>query len=248
VKATARRRALIAGHTESDASPDRGAQENQGHKLRTYILGPGLAEPFEIGARLMAILAFPSAAEEDAMFKAADALCANNVRVSCEAIPGRAAGLREIFADYAAIDDKESRRRLRTFRRRLHDRMIASRMSLGFLEQGFTKIEPRLPASMARLSLNELSNLVLSQSRESVAENVEKRAWRETLPVVHIAAAYQWVTRTFGGADAAYGVELQDLDFHRLVIATAEIHERLVLADRRFGIAPDRLVRLRWVE
>ena len=48
---------------------------------------------------------------------------------------------------------------------------------------------------MQRLSLNELSKLVLSQSGESNSENVERRAWRETLPVIHLAAAMQIAAR-----------------------------------------------------
>jgi hypothetical protein len=197
---------------------------------------------------LMAILAFPGGAEEKAFKRAVEALCAQNINVTCATMPADTAKIREIYPDYAGIDDGEIRRRLRTLKRRLNDRMIASRMSLGFLQEAVTDQPAVLPPGMPRLSLNALSMLVLDQSRESVPENVEKRAWRESLPVIHIAAAYQVLMRACEIEGEPFDPDLQNLDAHRRVVRIAEIHEQLVLADKRFGIAPEKLVRLRWVE
>jgi len=216
--------------------------------MRSYVLGPSKFEPFEIGAFLTAVMAFPSPAEEDAMQEAASALCAGTIRASCDADPADAARVRRLYPEYAEIDARECRRRLRTLKRRLKDRMIASRMSLGFFKEGMTSRPARLPPEMARLSLNELSKLVLEESRESVADNVERWAWRETLPVIHIAAAYQFLLRACSAEGTPYGHDLEDLEAHRIIVEMAGINEQLVLADRRFGIAPDKLVRLLWVE
>src|ERR1700694_593205 len=97
-----------------------------------YLLDSSQFEPFEIGAALIAILAFPASHEIDARRQAFEALCADMVRATYEAEPEKAAGLRERFPTYAAIDARESRRRLRTLRRRLQDRMVAARMALGY--------------------------------------------------------------------------------------------------------------------
>jgi hypothetical protein len=216
--------------------------------MRVYDLGPSLLEPFEIGALLYAVLAFPAEHEQGDLAKAAEALCADVIRLTGEARPTEAANCMSAFPGYAQIDARESRRRLRTFNRRLDDRRIASRMSLGFFQQGWTGRPPELPAGMKRLSLNQLSELVLSESRESVPENVEKRAWRESLPVIHIAAAYQWAVRAASAAGRPLSLDLQELEVHQFIVALARMHEELVLADSRFGIAPEKLVRLRWVD
>ena len=216
--------------------------------MRVFNVGPGMGEPFEIGAFLSAAMAFPLEAEDEMRMKAADALCAQNVRVTYEAYPETASELKATYPRYAEIDIKEERRRLRTLKKRLDNRMIASRMSLGFFEEGLTKRPARLPPCMRRHSLNELTNLVLDQSGESDPENVEKRTWRRSLPVISLATAYQVVMRYSDAGGIPFSSDLQDLGTHRRVVKVAEIHEQVVLSDRRFGIAPDKLIRFRWVE
>src|SRR5208282_4703115 len=160
---------------------------------------------FETGAILLSILAFPAPAEEEASKKAAEALCADVLRVTVANYPDRAADWRVAYPVYAVIDKAESRRRLRTLRRRLRDRMVASRMSLGFFEEGITGRPARLPPAMLRLSLNQLSELVQSQSGESITENIERRAWRDSRPVIHLAAAMQIVIRAMAPDQEAVG-------------------------------------------
>lgn len=216
--------------------------------MRVYKLDPNLLEPFEIGARLTAVVAFPGAGEDEARSKAEEALCAKLVRITFETFPETTEDLRERFPLYYSIDPKEAGRRLRTLRRRLDDRMIAGRMSLGFLEEAITKKPPRLPDGMPRLSLNELSKLVQREARQSDPENVERRVWRQTLPVIHLAAAYQVLLRGADGQGQPLSQDLQDLDAHRRVVSLAQFHEEVVLADERFNITPENLVRLRWEE
>jgi hypothetical protein len=210
-------------------------------------LDSGRLEPFEIGARLLALVAYPAAEELDGRKEAAEALCAETIRATCAEYPENAPQWREAYPTYSAIDDRETRRRLRTFPRRLNHRMLAARMSLGFLEQGLTGESPRLPDGMQRLSLNELSKLVMVQTHQSHAENIEHRIWRATRPVIHIASAMQVIARASGSISNDIGYPLDDFPLHRLVIEWAEFHEKLILADSRFGVKPDDLVRVRLV-
>ena len=71
--------------------------------------------------------------------------------------PDGAAEWYSVYPNYAAITMAESRRRLRVFECRLRDRMVAAKMSLAYFGQGITKHPAKLPPSMARLSVNELS-------------------------------------------------------------------------------------------
>jgi hypothetical protein len=209
------------------------------------LLDPTRSEPFEIGASLLSILAFPGPAEEGARKGAADALCAEALRKTIAADPEHAVEWRAAYPGYTAIDASESRRRLRTLARRLRDRMIASRMSLGFLQEALAKQPARLPASMSRLSINELSKLVLDQSGESDPENVEKRVWRQSLPVIHLAAAMQIVARAMGADLERYGYVLDNAPLHAAVIYLAQVYEHIVFSDPRFGKRRDQLIRIR---
>ena len=212
---------------------------------RTITLDSNLLEPFEIGALLLAILAFPGPKEEDLCKKAAEALCGMQVRVTIAAENDIAGNWNTAYPNYAAIDESESRRRLKTFNRRLRDRMIASRMSLGFFQEGFVKRPAKLPALMQRHSLNDLSELVLSQSGQTYPENVEHRIWRKSLPVIHLAAAMQIAARALTPDDAEFGYPLDNGPLHQAVIQLAQLHEEIALSDQRFGQKRDELIRIR---
>ena len=67
--------------------------------------------------------------------------------------------------------------------------MIAARMAIAFLKVASTGAMPTLPAGVKRLSVNELSVMVLADAEQADPENVETRIWRHSLPVLHIAAA-----------------------------------------------------------
>ena len=124
--------------------------------------------------------------------------------------------------------------------------MVAARMSFAFFGEGLTGQPAKLPPSMRRLSLNELSKLVLSQSGQSDPENVERRPWRDARPVIHLAAAMQLAAMIFSRRqDAAFGYNIHDSDLHSFTVSLAELHEQIVLSDQRFGVQADSLIRIR---
>jgi hypothetical protein len=145
--------------------------------MPTLTLDPNL-EPFEVGARLFAVLAFPSPAEEAARADAANAWCAEVIARTAAADPALGQQLRHGFSEYAALDERDIKRRLRTARRRFRDRMVAARMARAFVIEALTGVPAELPAGMPRLSLNQLSELVKREAGQHEPENVEKRTWR----------------------------------------------------------------------
>ncbi len=202
---------------------------------------------FEIGAGLFGTLAWPGPNDYDAQWKAAEALCARTIRLTCEAHPNRAEYWRSTYPEYAAVDEKECRRRLRTFVRRLRDRMTAARMALGYLQEARTGQPAILAAGMARLSLNELSKLVMSERGLTEPEMLERHVWRQSLPVIHLAAAFQMVGRmcAIDGLQFACGYPLDDANIHAAIINLAADYEQVVLGDKRFGVDPGVLIRVR---
>jgi hypothetical protein len=218
-----------------------------GKAPRQYTFDFTKQASFEIGAWLMAILAFPADGEVELRREAAEGLCADAVRMTCVADPTNAAAWQAEYPVYAAIDPREQRRRLRTLLNRLKRGMQAARMSLGFLEEGVSGGKARLPPGMAKLNIDSLSRLLQDQSYESDPHNLEHRVWRKTRPVIHLAAAFQMVARYASpepGRDDV-GYPLANGDLHQAVIDLAGRYEPIVLADKRFGIRPDMLIRLR---
>ena len=205
-----------------------------------YILDPAKLEAFEIGAWLMAILAFPGPDEAAGRREAAEAWGADAVRVSCAADPSRIQEFHDHFPVYAAIDIREQKRRLRTFSGRLRRRMVAARMSLGFLEEAITGERAKLPAGMANMSLDALCRLVQRQTSESDPQNLEHRVWRSSRPVIHLAAAVQIVLRHMSLEPGAEVVNypMGNNTAHQIVIHIAQYFEAFVLKDPRLGVRP----------
>jgi hypothetical protein len=221
-------------------------------KSQIYILDPTRHEPFEIGAKLVAILAFPGHQEIDARERAFEALCADVVRITCKTDRKHRAWWSARFPAYAAIDAAESRRRLRTLRRRLRDRMKAGQMALGFFDEALRRMfasiaeahsdlkaqigdvaarPTPLPDGVARHSLNALIRYQFPQSNDDGWHNQEHRIWRPSLPVIHLAAAVHVLGRHFRPEAEAFAYNLDDLDLHRRVVALATVHEEAVRSE-----------------
>jgi hypothetical protein len=61
--------------------------------------------------------------------------------------------------------------------------MIAGRMAVAFLKEALPGQVLKLPQGLKRLSINQLSRLVLDDTRFTDPHNVETRIWRPSLPV-----------------------------------------------------------------
>lgn len=147
-------------------------------------------ETYECGAMLVSLLAYPQ--------REAGVTQRENLRRSLCAIALRAQFGEETDAwtkprlmkpVYALRDARQIERDEKPLKRLLHQRMIAARMAIGFLQEVELKRTPKLPKGIKRLSVNQMAGLALEDGRESDATNVKKRIWKPSLPVIHLAAA-----------------------------------------------------------
>lgn len=198
-------------------------------------------EVFEVGAQVMGILAFPL--DHQRARKAADAWCAEMVQAHMVAFPDLADAVRVNYSHYANMFDWEIRRGLRGAKTQLRYRSVAARMSRGFLFENVIRRPAVLPEGMSLHSLNQLSHLVARDSRQSDPENTEKRMWRSSRSIIHLATAFDLIA----GASAANdnGFHIGDFKLMKRVLELAELHEQIVLRDRRFGVSSDDLIRVR---
>lgn len=88
-------------------------------------------------------------------------------------------------------DQKQIHHALIMLQRRLKERAAAGRMAMAFVKEYYEKEDFKYPLGLTKLSLDQLSEFVLSDTKESDANNVENRVWRASYPVLHLAAAAQ---------------------------------------------------------
>ena len=205
--------------------------------------------PFEIGALIMAALAFPEVDKVHRMAEVKDALCADLLRATIKADRGRRSELVDAFPHYLSITPKESHRRRRTTQRRWRDRMVAARMMRPRLKAALLNAPLSLPCSVPRASINAISNYVVGSDSEEVAHNFRARVWRPSRPIVALAAAMDFVQCVLKPMETAAPYDLQDLNIHRAVITIAQTRfEPIILADNALKMADNELIKIRWIE
>jgi hypothetical protein len=143
-------------------------------------------------------------------------------------------------------DIKLLRRNIGYVEKRIGERMVAGRMAVPFLlaaELGYT---PPLPPPIKRLSLNQLSAFVLDDAGMSDPSNVERRIWRPSARVIHLAAAMAVVgqEQMKSGVQTSLELFLRSADFVRAIIQRAQLFADLIDKAPKFPVKAERLIRL----
>jgi hypothetical protein len=215
---------------------------------RTYYIDFSQQEVDEAGALLVTLLAHPrDDQEETARCNLHASLCALVLRARFDSEPDEITP--ELMKPVHAFRDmKLVEKNLRTLKRRLQDRMAAARIAIAYLKEVTTAKLPKLPPGIKRLSLNQLSEMVLSDTRESMPENVEVRVWQASLPVIHLASATAVLSDILGrqGATISIANLLTDPALIEWIVRAAEEYELLLQRSRR-NIDPEKLIKIRLV-
>ncbi|UCF23472.1 MAG: hypothetical protein JSV72_22000, partial [Ralstonia sp.] len=151
---------------------------------------------------------------------------------------------------YAFVEPKQVARSLRQFQRRLRDRMIAAKMAIPYLQEIVGEAPPP-PASIARLSLNELSKLASIDLPDADPADVEKRVWRPSLPVIHLAAALDVTIREVEkthGERIYFGHLMIYPHLLRHVLHMAQLYADTLYQSKSLSIPPNTLIELRPIE
>jgi hypothetical protein len=213
---------------------------------RTYYIDFDQQEVHEAGAMLVTLLAYPrDDKEETGRGNLHASLCASVLRASFGNDPV-AEGTPQLMKPIHAFRDLQLIwKDLRILRRRLQDRMAAARMAMAYLKEAATGQIPKLPPGIKRLSLNQLSEMVLADTRESMPENVEVRIWRASLPVIHLASATAMLADICerDGINFSIADLLVQRDLIEWVVRAAEEYATLLQRSRR-KIDPARLLKI----
>jgi hypothetical protein len=198
---------------------------------------------YEAGALLLTLLAYPGENEE-VRAEVHASLCAYALRAKYLMDTDWGMSPQPVKPIYALRAQHESDRCLRTFGRRLRDRMVAGRMAIGFLKEAVTG---QIPAGIRRLSINEMAQLVLEDAGYTEPENVESRIWRPSLPVIHLASALQLLLDRAEAQCVRIGLEAMLLvrEIIELLVRAAEYHESVIKQSRYLRLDLENMIRFR---
>jgi hypothetical protein len=204
---------------------------------------------YECGARLLAVLAYPvDDADESRRMAVHASLCRHALETQYLKDPADS-NTSEVKLRHVFRDSEQAAREVRFVQKRLCERLVAGRMGVAFLQR--TELGPlfRLPPKIKRLSINQMAAFVQDDAEQSDAQNVKRRYWDPSRPVIHIAAAAAVVgqEQTRAGIDLDFTQLLLRRELIEDIVRRAELFETLITGDPKFPVKADCLVQLRLV-
>lgn len=225
-------------------------RKKQASPAEPVLLDAAALKPFEIGARLDALLCYPRWSAERQQ-RVADAICARLVAHSIEVDPSRKANLWGAFPKYTM---SRSRASLKTLDERRNDALRAGLAFLPLLKKAAIGKLPILRGRERELSLAEIARFLWPDEKsqekdyEDFLHDRAKHGLRRFYPIAHLAAANQYIARERSGEADRAPFEYQDLDFHREVVRRANEYAGYFTAMPRWGNIADALIPIQWRE
>jgi hypothetical protein len=204
---------------------------------------------YEGGATLLALLACPAnCRSEDRNAGLHASLCGGALWASHLSNPENATRttvkLQHVFRDAKVID-----RETNFVARRLGERLVAGRMAIPFLQKAELGCQPRLPSAIKRLSVNQMAEFVLDDIGYADPNNVKRRVWAPSRPVIHLAAATTMIGQELRRKGIQTGLEYRLLcrELIEEIVLRAKLLEEIIAKDPRFPVKAETLIRVRLV-
>lgn len=204
--------------------------------------------PEESCASLFAILAFPVDDENDTnRMNLHASLCHLIYQSRYESDETWAIKPQLLKPIYAFRDKKQVSRDLKPIKRRLRDRMQAAKIAIAFLQEIELGQAFQLPKNVKRMSIKQLSELLIEETGYMEIENIETRIWRASLPVIHLAAATAVIfdqLEKSGLAQPSIGHFLTNPLLAQHVVETSNLYADMLVRSTKLSIKPEKLIRL----
>jgi hypothetical protein len=125
--------------------------------------------------------------------------------------------------------------------------MVAGRMAVLFFERAKFGRVGHLPEGIKRLSVNQMAAHVLDDAGQADPENLKKRVWGPSRPVIHLATAAAVVGQQLHKSGFPLTLEyfLFDRFFTEKVLRLAGNLQGLMAKDPNFPVKADQLIQLR---
>jgi hypothetical protein len=217
------------------------------HKMagRVIRLGPGECSDIETGARYFAALAFPGVAEAAARQDAVAAWVGSYLHLA-----NRIDETDDPFADqhlniFAQHPPAWCRAKLRTTRRRLHDRSAAAGAVRPWVRDLLDHPHRPVPG-VKKFSQRQIA-LYLRSNNPEHADNFQKRVLRPARPVIHHLVAQDLLLCAVQGEQTAFKIDLASTDLIPGILDKAGSLGPRICGDKRFGVAEGDLLQMHWV-
>lgn len=217
----------------------------------SLVLDLAMLEPFEVGARLDALLCYPTWSF-DKQQAIADAICATLVTHAIAEEPSRKGNLWRRFPNYKK---SVSRASLATLQDRRDDALVAGLGFLPLLKKAAIGDLPILRGRQKELSVGEIARFLWPPrghgreiNYESRLNDRQKHGLRKYYPVAHLAAAFQYIARERSGTEPAAAFDYQDIDLYREVVRRANEYAGYFAVIPRLGNIADALIHIEWRE
>lgn len=201
---------------------------------------------WEAGAVLLSHVAYPQKDQAEKRDRYCDGLCGKHIRTHAEHDGDWARSPQLIKPAHALLTPAQLQSATKSGDARMAERLVAGAMALPLMHEAIFGSPAELRAGIKRLSIASLSEHFKRISAESDAENIGKRTWRPTLPVIHAASALivyeRWTEAELGRVGRATDV-MNDASALLAVIDKAEEHEAIVIA--ALAVKPETLLRFR---
>lgn len=214
---------------------------------RNIQLGPGIGEPFEVGAQFFAALAFPERNEDSARTEAELAFSAGYLHEANRVDESNAPFLHARLNEIAARRPRWVQQKLRTIHRRLEDRSEAARAVRPWVSEHIG-VGPHPPvAGIKKFTMRQIA-LYLCDQDDDRAGRFQKRVWRPSRPVLHLAIAIDEALYSIELTDNRFDVPIDAVDVFRSIVARSAWLQPRIAADRRFGIDQGDQITLNWLD
>lgn len=145
------------------------------------------------------------------------------------------------------LDPAKIKAGLKGSRRLARDRLLAGWMLLQRLGKGVRPSGAAPPAR--RPSIEALAERALRWAGENRADNLVKRLWSPSRPVLHLAAAFQVMAAKAGLEEGKVGdATLDDPALNEQIVTLAGEIEELVLGDDTFSAWSSSMIRINLIK
>jgi hypothetical protein len=221
----------------------------QVHFRERIVLDTQQLQPFEIGARLEALLCYSTWSVERRK-RMADAICARLFAYSIGQDPTLEEELSRKYPRYA----KHNRTKLNSLDGRREKALRVGVAFLPMLKEAATGELPELRGEKRTLTLEETVRFIWPERRGG--PDFDYKEWlkerekdlRAHRPIAHLAAAYQWIARERSGDAASATFDYQDIDLHREAVRRANEFASYFRATPALKVIADQLIELEWRE
>jgi len=122
-------------------------------------------------------------------------------------------------------------------------------MAIPFLQKAELGRQPQLPSAIKRLSVNQMAEFVLDDIGQADPNNVKRRVWAPSRPVIHLAAAATMIGQELRRKGIQTGFEYLLLcrELIEAIVLRAKLLEEIIAKDPRFPVKAETLIRVRLV-